>query len=67
MPRSTDSGSDARLANSKAITSSAQVARTAGCNVGATFVIAGANQIRAPPRSTVSGRNSSQTTSEAPT
>ena len=67
IPRSTDSGSDARLANSSPPTSRATPSRTGACSSGGAWVIVGAAQTRTAPAARMTGRNRIQTTKAAPT
>ena len=67
IPRSTDSGNDARLPKSRLTVRRAHVSRTTGTSAGATVVMVGANQTRPAPAATTTGRNSNQTAMAPPT
>ena len=67
MPRSTDSGTPATKVRKKLTSSSAVTARTPARSSGATWVMVGAIQIKMAPTAAMSGRNSTQMSSAAPT
>ena len=67
IPRSTDSGTPPTRVTKNAIMSSAVASRTGPCSAGAALVTSGAPQMSKAPTAAISGRNSSQTPSAAPT